>query len=681
MELTPIHILNSDEIVKSFIKYFENIKGLEKANKIQTHVNQCQATSNYFAHTIKNKEYPVGDTILTTLNTKSYFIFSKGETACMGGMIFMHDWMLNRKACGEPYDDLIVKDILIKILNRSRRSQFNVSIFENYYEYLRNICDLSFNHIQNKIKEIDTISNTDQNFLWEILKKVGRTEQAELLKARKSELNTVYYAYLYQIIDEQIFKKLIDNLIESDSSHNIVPDVPIPSLILNTNGQKEKILIPYRKGIKWGFCDLNGDMKIECIFDLVWKFNGEFACAILNKKHGVIDKNGTIILPFIYDSILIFEKGYFKVELDKKFGVSNKFGELLVPLVFDSHIHIDFENGWESADISIDGKYGLKDERNNLIIPYIYDSQIQFESNDLALVSVDGQFGFIDRTGKTIIPLIYDALLKFKEGLAPAKIKNKWGFIDKSGNTVIPFKYASANPFNCNRAAVKDFNDRFGYIDKSGKVAIPIKYEKAFNFDESGLAVVQLNGFYGVINLMGEILVPFEYDGLNINNKYGIIMPCKNKKYGAMDLKGKVIISCQYDTIQLREGGFNVYLKTKGWGVIDYKGNQIIPPIYSEIKYNDGKSIIFQRHDEVGIKDFNGETIVPLGLYDEIWNFKENLASVSKDFKCGFIDRFGNLVIPLIYDCTSSFENGFAHVDINHNMGFIDKNNKQYWED
>ena len=76
----------------------------------------------------------------------------------------------------------------------------------------------------------------------------------------------------------------------------------------------------------------------------------------------------------------------------------------------------------------------------------------------------------------------------------------------------------------------------------------------------------------------------------------------------------------------------------------------------------------------------NGFSIVIPTMYDEIFAFKEGLASVEIGEKCGYIDKENNLVIPLMYDTAMSFSEGLAMVCVGEKCGYINKNNEMVIE-
>lgn len=72
----------------------------------------------------------------------------------------------------------------------------------------------------------------------------------------------------------------------------------------------------------------------------------------------------------------------------------------------------------------------------------------------------------------------------------------------------------------------------------------------------------------------------------------------------------------------------------------------------------------------------DGNKLVIPTMYDEIFAFKEDLAVVEIDEKCGFIDRENNIVIPFEYDMALSFSEGLALVAKGEKCGYINKNNE-----
>lgn len=69
------------------------------------------------------------------------------------------------------------------------------------------------------------------------------------------------------------------------------------------------------------------------------------------------------------------------------------------------------------------------------------------------------------------------------------------------------------------------------------------------------------------------------------------------------------------------------------------------------------------------------KTVIP-AMYDEVFCFKEGLASVEIDGKCGYIDGENNVVVPLDYDIAMSFSDGLAMVAKGEKCGYINASNE-----
>lgn len=79
--------------------------------------------------------------------------------------------------------------------------------------------------------------------------------------------------------------------------------------------------------------------------------------------------------------------------------------------------------------------------------------------------------------------------------------------------------------------------------------------------------------------------------------------------------------------------------------------------------------------EETAIIDVKGKAIIPFGKYEYIWNFGENIFSVSvKGILRGYADKDGNLIIKPVFNDTEKFENGKAKVTLKEKTFYIDKN-------
>lgn len=63
-------------------------------------------------------------------------------------------------------------------------------------------------------------------------------------------------------------------------------------------------------------------------------------------------------------------------------------------------------------------------------------------------------------------------------------------------------------------------------------------------------------------------------------------------------------------------------------------------------------------------------------MYDDASSFSEGLAAVKVNGKWGFINPFGEVVIPAQFDSVMRFDNGLAQVTAGTSRGYINKTGK-----
>lgn len=109
-------------------------------------------------------------------------------------------------------------------------------------------------------------------------------------------------------------------------------------------------LIPYRKPDyhdKWGFCDRNKKIVIECKYVHVEPFYEDLALVASFAAFGFIDKTGKEVIPLKYNYAESFKEGLAKVNVGGEFdilgnfsggkwGFVDKTGKEVIPLKYDA---------------------------------------------------------------------------------------------------------------------------------------------------------------------------------------------------------------------------------------------------------------------------------------------------------------------------------------------------------
>jgi hypothetical protein len=281
----------------------------------------------------------------------------------------------------------------------------------------------------------------------------------------------------------------------------------------------------------------------------------------------------------------------------------------------------------------------------------------------------------------------YDCVWDFCEGLARVCKDKKYGFIDTSGREVVPCKYDDARDFREGMAYVKLQSDKTitfntgwtepegclcGYIDKTGREVIPCQYRQGWDFSD-GLAKVSL-GIWDPD--MPEPDVPFY---LPSDIKWFFI-----DKTGAVVLEDAEDIDCFFD-------GLSRISRNGKTGFVDRNGHEVIPCKYDGAhQFCEGMTIVREDHllpeDEQtedmdfysteGFIDKVGREVVPCGKYDDLEEYHEGLARVSRDGKAGFVDKNGYEVIPCEYDWAHDFQEGLALAKKDGEECYIDKDRR-----
>lgn len=257
------------------------------------------------------------------------------------------------------------------------------------------------------------------------------------------------------------------------------------------------------------------------------------------------------------------------------------------------------------------------------LVPY----KQEFDKNSGKIINL---YGYKTKDGEIVIQPIYSAANVFSEGLASVKTNTNfkdytkvWGYIDIHNNLKIDYKFSKAESFSDGLAVVSLYDkekglNKYFYIDKNGNQAFEGVFEYATNFSE-GLAAVVENNKYGYINQKGKLIIPYQFE-----------------------VAGR-----------FKDGRAVVQNKSFKSAIIDEKGN------------------LLTAFEYVNIDDFH-----------------EDMARVEKGSyadgtrRYGYINKAGKLIIPIIYEFGSDFENGKVKVtDENGRDFYIDKTGKEVSEE
>jgi len=262
----------------------------------------------------------------------------------------------------------------------------------------------------------------------------------------------------------------------------------------------------------------------------------------------------------------------------------------------------------------------------------------------------------------------------FRDGLFRLEVRGKFYFIDKDGNMAIEpehdeHRFGRPFPvmqFSDGLVAV-ELNGKFGFIDTQGNVAIPFEYSIASDFSE-GLCFVVKDNKKGFIDKAGDMVI--------------IDSSIKSMHYSLFSLYEIPEFSEGLASIQLEENDKWCFIDKTGEIVMSFESNE-----YDYVgNFSEGLANVYKTGIGMGYIDKTGELVIPME-YQTAHAFSEGLAQVSKSSHpassyYGFIDKNGEIVIPLIYSRAWPFSGGLAYVKgggnppLSSDDGFIDKTGK-----
>jgi hypothetical protein len=153
-----------------------------------------------------------------------------------------------------------------------------------------------------------------------------------------------------------------------------------------------------------------------------------------------------------------------------------------------------------------------------------------------------------------------------------------------------------------------------------------------------------------------------------------------NEKFGCIDKKGNIIIQPTWDYILQGDRNNQILVeKDSLYGFIDGKGLIIIKPQYQDADlFRDGLAAV-SNGKKYGFINLKGDTVIPFSYDETFMGFNNELSDVRINDSCGYIDKQGKLVVPLIYQTCYPFMSDYAQVETFDGDRFlIDKKGTRY---
>ena len=200
------------------------------------------------------------------------------------------------------------------------------------------------------------------------------------------------------------------------------------------------------------------------------------------------------------------------------------------------------------------------------------------------------------------------------------------------------------------------------YLTISLKIdAIAESYVSSDNCTEERytcLQPVEENGMWGYCDDLGNWILPPQWTAAGWFRDHTAAVRSVDKKWGIIDNQGRYLVPCEFDSIQDQYSYYYTYSPCEN--PLNYIGG-----------LSDGFYLIVNLIEEVEVMGFyciDTHTLVQ-PQWDAVYiaeaDYGSNELILVLDGECGFgyVDRYGNIVIPCQYEWAEPFIDGVALVD------------------
>ncbi|EDP98002.1 WG repeat-containing protein [Kordia algicida OT-1] len=322
------------------------------------------------------------------------------------------------------------------------------------------------------------------------------------------------------------------------------------------------------------------------------------------------------------------------------------------------------------------GTFGFVNDKGERLFDTTFNNCTNFFGN-YANVYKDGAFGYVNRQGKTRFFPEYDKVYWYTDSIGYAAKNGKAALINRQGKLKTAMIYDDLKFSDEGYFTVKQ-NGKWFVIDNNGTKIFndTLNIKATFVYDGNIIYQDTINGEIkqGLISTKGEIIVKAKYDLVGGYFSNGIMHVQNNNKTGYVNRKGEIVIPIEYGKNSFDfDGELIPVRKNKKWGFINLKNEVVIDFLYDKTGgFSEGLAMVTQK-GKTGYIDRSGEIVIPIKL-KSTWrgNFHEGLAVFkAENGKYGFIDTSGKVKIAPIYDSAIPFRNGLSHIQLNKKGGVI----------
>ncbi|MCA5005079.1 WG repeat-containing protein [Sphingobacterium bovistauri] len=210
-------------------------------------------------------------------------------------------------------------------------------------------------------------------------------------------------------------------------------------------------------------------------------------------------------------------------------------------------------------------------------------------------------------------------------------------------------------------------SELYGLMDTEQKIITPAIYTSIFEFNAGVAIVTNPEGKYAAIDTSGILVSPFKYDYLMYEPNGNQFIFVENSRYGLIK-DNKIIIPAEYDALHFFNLGYTICAKDNKCGLIDTDNKLIVPIQYNNIVDYRADLFVVEENQKYSLYEIKTLKMVASNFDFIALPIQDELITVQKDGKYGFMDKKGKLIIPIQYSYASTFYEGVANVALQEDL-------------
>lgn len=124
-----------DGLLETYFETYSYENSEKKTQEVVTKVETSSKLTQYMLFLLEKERKPQPQELLAAINSITFFILSKAETICLGGLVFHHLWQNKVDPFFDVLDEQETTDMYINFILECQKMKLTVSksFFDRYF--------------------------------------------------------------------------------------------------------------------------------------------------------------------------------------------------------------------------------------------------------------------------------------------------------------------------------------------------------------------------------------------------------------------------------------------------------------------------------------------------------------------------------------------------------------------